>query len=168
MIRGLVSRKLLRGRQETEDEIDWRICGNPRRACTARLQEILTNSTFPLSVPADATRLRHSRHLDARSQLSTDEELTVSASRFPLDSISRLSNGPIPSRRFPILPPSVSPSPIRLGLPFLPSPLSASRDCIRGVDNRFAPPNPSNGVKYLRDPAATPRLSCSRFSYIEA
>lgn len=58
--------------------------------------------SFFLYVTATATRLRHSRHLDARSQFLGDEELSVSASRFILDSISHpslssaLSQPPVP------------------------------------------------------------------------
>jgi len=44
---------------------------------------------FLLYVTASATRLRHSRHLDVRSQSLSESELSVSGSRFVPDSISR-------------------------------------------------------------------------------
>ncbi|XP_034179895.1 DE-cadherin [Osmia lignaria lignaria] len=43
----------------------------------ARPQRLLLSFLFLCGILADATRLRHSRHLDARSQLSIDEELTM-------------------------------------------------------------------------------------------
>lgn len=46
---------------------------------------------FFLYVTATAMRLRHSRHLDVRSQFLGEEELPVSASRFILHSISHPS-----------------------------------------------------------------------------